>query len=64
MTDFSPANDEQLPSDTLAGGSQSLVRAFGKSDYEQDYWGHYNTVAIDTLPLRLLQEKLIRHEKK
>ena len=64
MTDFSPAVGEPLPSDTLAGGSQSLVGAFGKSDYDQDYWGHYNTVAIDTLPLRLLQDKLIRHEKK
>ena len=56
--------DGILPSDTLAVRQQTLMGAFGKSDYDQDFWGHYNTVAIDTLPLRMLQEKLTRHEKK
>lgn len=43
---------------------QTLVGAFGESDYNVDYWHHYNSIAIDTLPLRLLQEKLTRYGKK
>ncbi len=63
LTDFSLA-DETLPSDTLAVRRQSLIGAFGESDYSGDYWRHYNSTPIDTLPLRMLQDKFSRHEKK
>lgn len=63
LTDFS-LSDNVLPADTLAGHTQTLMGAFGESDYSGDYWKHYNSVPIDTLPLRLLQDKLTRHEKK
>ena len=63
LTDFS-LDDAPIPSDTLAVRRQSLIGAFGQSDYSGDYWKQYNSIAIDTLPLRLLQEKLTRHEQK
>lgn len=42
----------------LKARPQDVAGAFGESDYDADYWGHYNTVLIDSLPLRLLKEKL------
>lgn len=63
LTDFS-LDDAPIPSDTLAVRRQSLIGAFGQSDYSGDYWKQYNSIAIDTLPLRMLQEKLTRHEQK
>ena len=36
---------------------QPLPYAFGSSDYSSDFWGHYNTIPIDSLPLQLLKEK-------
>ena len=36
---------------------QTLGDAFGSSDYSSDFWGHYNAIPLDTLPLRLLQQK-------
>ena len=62
LTDFSTATDGLA--DTLAVRPQTHMGAFGQSDYNGDYWKHYNSIPIDTLPLRLLQEKLTRHEKK
>lgn len=62
LTDFAMA-DNTLPADTLAVRRQTIVGAFGHSDYSGDYWKHYNSTPIDTLPLRLLQDKLTRHEK-
>lgn len=63
LTDFSLA-DNNLPADTLAVHPQTLFGAFGKSDYNGDYWRQYNSIPIDTLPLHMLQEKLTHHEKK
>ncbi len=63
LTDFTTA-DTELPADTLAVRRQTIYGAFGKSDYSGDYWQQYNSIAIDTLPLRLLQEKLTRYGKK
>ena len=63
LTDFSSLTDG-LAADTLAVRPQSLMGAFGESDYNGDFWGHYNTVPIDTQPLRMLIDKLSRHEKK
>lgn len=37
---------------------KDLVEVFGESDYSADYWGHYNTVLIDSTPLQLLMEKM------
>ncbi len=37
---------------------KDLVEVFGESDYSADYWGHYNTVLIDSTPLQLLKEKM------
>lgn len=36
---------------------QTLGDAFGSSDYSSDFWGLYNAIPLDTLPLRLLQQK-------
>ena len=63
LTDF------QIDSDTVRRPvievkPQTVVGAFGESDYDGDYWHHYNSIAIDTLPLRLLQEKFTRHGTK
>lgn len=63
LTDFSSVA-EPLTADTLAVRPQTLMGAFGQSDYNADFWGHYNTVPIDTLPLQMLIDKLSRHEKK
>ena len=57
LTDFAL----QAPTSTgevLKARPQNLAGAFGESDYNADFWGHYNTVLIDSLPLRLLKEKL------
>ena len=62
LTDFA-LTDNVLPSDTLSVQRQTLLSAFGQSDYGGDYWRQYNSIPIDTLPLRLLQDKLTRHEK-
>ena len=57
LTDFSSVTDGP-DADTLAVRPQTLIGAFGESDYSTDYWGHYNSIPIDTLPLRLLIDKL------
>jgi len=62
LTDFSSVSGP-IASDTLAVRPQTLMRAFGDSDYNSDYWGHYNTVPIDTLPLRMLSDKLTAKTK-
>lgn len=57
LTDFglqAPASAGEV----LKARPQNLAGAFGESDYNADFWGHYNTVLIDSLPLRLLKEKL------
>lgn len=44
--------------DIIAVKPQTVVSAFGESDYSTDYWHRYNSIPIDMLPLRLLNEKL------
>lgn len=59
LTDFSlqtPASDGEV----LKARPQNLAGAFGESNYDADYWGHYNRVLIDSLPLQLLREKLLK----
>lgn len=57
LTDFS-LNPVPVVEQPLSVYPQTLAGAFGSSDFSPDFWGHYNAVPIDTLPLRLLNEKL------
>ena len=63
LTDFDSVSSGTC-ADTLAVHPQTLMDAFGESDYNSDYWGHYNSIPIDTLPLRLLNEKLTKKTKR
>ena len=56
LTDFS-LNPVAVPEQPISVIPQTLAGAFGSSDYSSDFWGHYNAIPIDTLPLRLLNEK-------
>lgn len=60
LTDFSltPLGAaDTVAASTLPPSPQLLPGAFGSSDYDADFWGHYNTIPIDSLPLQLLREK-------
>ncbi len=59
ITDFSltsPDSKEQ----PIAVIPQTLAGAFGSSDYSSDFWGRYNYIPIDKLPLSLLNKKFNR----
>ncbi|MBR1835490.1 MAG: carboxypeptidase-like regulatory domain-containing protein [Bacteroidales bacterium] len=58
LTDFSKQDSTIHNGDTLGIEPMPIGKAFGGSYYNSDYWGQYNSVVIDTLPLRLLLEKL------
>ena len=58
LTDFSTHDSTIYEGDTLSAMPMPIGAAFGGSYYNADYWGQYNSVVIDTLPLRLLMEKL------
>ena len=65
MTDFS-YDPDSVTDHELDVMPQPLSGAFGASDYSADYWGRYNSIPIDTLPLRLLKDKYnknMSHEK-
>ena len=57
LTDFS-LSDTATRGDTIVVRPQTLQGAFGASDNAASFWGRYNSVVADTLPLRLLLEKL------
>ena len=57
LTDFTLDSDS-LQGEVLAVKPQTLAGAFGKSDYDGDFWGQYNSIAIDKEPAWLLYEKL------
>ena len=59
LTDYY-TEDPRLTGDTIYVRQQTLAEAFGASDYDGDYWGRYNSVPVDVLPLRLLREKLLK----
>ena len=63
LTDFTTIEPTE-PGDTIYVRQQTLAEAFGASDYDGDYWGRYNSVAVDMLPLRLLREKLMKIKNK
>ena len=56
LTDFSSeaASEE---GEIIDVRPQSVSGAFGPSDYSNDFWGNYNSVLIDSLPLQLLRQK-------
>ena len=62
LTDFAFETDSVV-GDTIAVRPQTLYGAYGESYYNSDYWGHYNSIVIDTMPLRLLEEKLKKNIK-
>lgn len=41
----------------------ALDRAFGHSDFTPAFWGHYNTIPIDSHVVQLLEKKLLKHQK-
>lgn len=57
LTDFS-LRAPTVHGDSLEVKLQTLPGAFGGSDFNTDFWGHYNTIPIDSLPLQLLKEKI------
>ena len=57
LTDFSLTPPTQH-GDTLEVKLQTRPGAFGSSDYSTDFWGHFNSIPLDTFPLRLLKEKI------
>lgn len=61
LTDFS--RDDTTHRDFIEVKPQTIVSAFGESDFNTDFWGHDNSILIDSLPLRLLKEKLLQDEE-
>lgn len=57
MTDFRMGDDGAQGS-VIAVKPQTVAGAFGISDFSSDFWGQYNSVPIDILPLQLLKEKM------
>lgn len=41
----------------------ALDRAFGQSDFTPAFWGHYNTIPIDSYVVNLLEKKLLKYQK-
>ena len=59
LTDFT-TTEPTVVGDELAVRPQTLAGAFGASDYSTGFWGHYNSVPVDMLPLQMLREKLLK----
>lgn len=59
LTDFS-LEEDTVEGEVIAVRPQTVAVAFGKSDYSSDFWGQYNSIAIDALPAWLLYEKLLK----
>ena len=61
LTDFAYELDSTA-GDELGAEALPLSGAFGASDFSADYWGRYNSIPIDTLPLRLLTDKFKQYK--
>ena len=61
LTDFAYEPDSTA-GDELGAEALPLSGAFGASDFSADYWGRYNSIPIDTLPLRLLTDKFKQYK--
>ena len=57
LTDFSLSADS-LAGDTIAVRPQTVYGALGESREGASFWGRYNSVVIDTMPLRMFAEKM------
>lgn len=57
LTDYSLEGDS-LQGDIIPVKPQTVAGAFGKSDFNSDFWGQYNSIAIDVHPAWLLYDKL------
>ena len=62
LTDYALGADS-LQGEVIAVRPQTIVGAFGESDYSGDFWGQYNSIPIDLLPARLLYNKLLKLKK-
>ena len=58
LTGFSVQADTTVRGVVLQTRPQTLAGAFGESDYTSHFWGPYNSIVLDTLPARLLTEKM------
>jgi hypothetical protein len=56
LTDFSLEPDS-VAEQPLSVTPRTLAGAFGSSDLSADFWGRYNYIAIDSIPLTLLKRK-------
>lgn len=63
LTDFS-IDADTLEGQALAVKPQTLAGAFGKSDYNGDFWGHFNSIPIDIRPAWLLYDKFEKIKSK
>lgn len=50
----SDTSNQQQP---LTPQPSILPTLFGGSDYNSDFWGHFNTIPLDSIPLQLLKKK-------
>ena len=57
LTDFALEADS-VAGDTITVRPQTVYGALGESNKEVSFWGRYNSVVIDTMPLRLFAEKM------
>lgn len=62
LTDF--VVGEKLPGDIIGVKPMTMPVVFGSSDYSSDYWLRYNSIPIDMLPLKMLNEKLQQKNEK
>ena len=62
LTDFALASDT-IEGEVIAVRPQTIVGAFGESDYNDDFWGQYNSIAIDQQPAWLLYNKLKKRKE-
>ena len=62
LTDFS-SEPSDAEGETLDSRPVALDRAFGHSDFTPAFWGHFNTIPIDSHVVQLLEKKLLKHQK-
>lgn len=61
LTDFGHTAPTE-PTDTIGAAAMPIDLLFGQSDYNTEFWGHYNTIELDALPLSLLKQKLLKRK--
>lgn len=61
LTDFGYEAPD-VPADTVSAMAMPIDIIFGQSDFSTVFWGHYNTIELDSLPLSLLEQKLLKRK--